>query len=59
MAKIHAKASRVIVWLGEEAAGSDQALEEIRVAAELSIRRLDNKAGILTLLLRPWFQRIW
>ncbi|KAK3340829.1 heterokaryon incompatibility protein-domain-containing protein, partial [Neurospora tetraspora] len=59
MAKIYAKASRVIVWLGEEAAGSDQALEEIRIAAELSTRRLDNKAGILPLLQRPWFQRIW
>ncbi|KAK3339433.1 heterokaryon incompatibility protein-domain-containing protein, partial [Neurospora tetraspora] len=59
MAKIYAKASRVIVWLGEEAAGSDQALEGIRIAAELSTRRLDNKAGILTLLQRPWFRRIW
>ncbi|KAK3334834.1 heterokaryon incompatibility protein-domain-containing protein, partial [Neurospora tetraspora] len=77
MAKIYAKASRVIVWLGEEAAGSDQALEEIRIAAELSTGRLDtelstgrldtelstrpldNKAGILTLLQRPWFRRIW
>ncbi|KAK3342341.1 heterokaryon incompatibility protein-domain-containing protein, partial [Neurospora tetraspora] len=72
MAKIYAKASRVIVWLGEEAAGSDQALEEIRIAAkrdqapeeiriaaELSTRRLDNKAGILTLLQRSWFRRIW
>ncbi|KAK3338111.1 heterokaryon incompatibility protein-domain-containing protein [Neurospora tetraspora] len=77
MAEIYAKASRVIVWLGKEAAGSDQALEEIRIAAELSTRQLvtelstrqlvtdlstrplDNKAGILTLLERPWFQRIW
>ncbi|KAK3342926.1 heterokaryon incompatibility protein-domain-containing protein, partial [Neurospora tetraspora] len=67
MAKIYAKASRVVVWLGEKAAGSDQALEEIRIAAEeeiriaaeLSTRRLDNKAGILTLLQRPWFRRIW
>ncbi|KAK3946547.1 heterokaryon incompatibility protein-domain-containing protein, partial [Pseudoneurospora amorphoporcata] len=59
MAKIYAKASRVIVWLGEETAGSDQALEEIRIAAELSTRRFDNKAGILTLLQRPWFWRIW
>ncbi|KAH7627231.1 heterokaryon incompatibility protein-domain-containing protein [Sordaria sp. MPI-SDFR-AT-0083] len=59
MAKIYAKASRVIVWLGKEAAGSDQALEKIRIAAELSKRRLDDKAGILTLLERSWFQRIW
>ena len=61
MAKIYAKASRVIVWLGEDAAGSNQALEEIRIAAdlELSTRRLDNKAGILELIQRPWFERIW
>ncbi|KAK3351911.1 heterokaryon incompatibility protein-domain-containing protein, partial [Neurospora tetraspora] len=59
MAKIYAKASHVIVWLGKEAAGSDQALEEILIAAELPTKRLDNKAGILTLLERPWFQRIW
>ncbi|KAK3950876.1 hypothetical protein QBC32DRAFT_345471, partial [Pseudoneurospora amorphoporcata] len=59
MAKIYAKANRVIVWLGEEAAGSDPALEDVRIAAERSTRRLGNKAGILILLQRPWFRRIW
>ncbi|RYO81134.1 hypothetical protein DL766_001643 [Monosporascus sp. MC13-8B] len=84
MAKIYAKASRVIVWLGETAADSDQALEEIRIAAvEQSTKSLINRANplhtpsgpgpypgatfgeeppqkaILTLLQRPWFQRIW
>ncbi|KAK3946515.1 heterokaryon incompatibility protein-domain-containing protein [Pseudoneurospora amorphoporcata] len=59
MAKIYAKASRVIVWLGEEVAGSDKVLEDIRIAAELSIRQLNNDPGILTLLQRPWFRRIW
>jgi hypothetical protein len=34
MAKIFAKASRVIVWLGEAADNSNQALEIIRMAAE-------------------------
>ena len=34
MAKIYCKANRVIVWLGEAAADSDQALKEIRVAAD-------------------------
>lgn len=34
MAKIYAKASRVVVWLGETANNSDQALEAIRMAAE-------------------------
>ena len=33
MAKIYAKASRVIVWLGEAAATSDQALEDIRMSS--------------------------
>ncbi|KAK3493505.1 heterokaryon incompatibility protein-domain-containing protein [Neurospora crassa] len=61
MAKIYAKATRIIVWLGEEAAGSDQALEEIRLAADVEryTRRPDNYAGILALLQRSWFQRIW
>ena len=59
MAKIYAKASRVIVWLGEAAAGSDQALEEICIVAELHTKRSVNEAAILTLLQRPWFQRIW
>lgn len=34
MAKIYGQADRVIVYLGEAADGSDQALEDIRVAAE-------------------------
>ncbi|KAK3947418.1 heterokaryon incompatibility protein-domain-containing protein [Pseudoneurospora amorphoporcata] len=66
MAKIYAKASRVIVWLGEKAAGSDQALEEIRIAAErdqalreIHIAAKNNKREILTLLQQSWFERIW
>jgi hypothetical protein len=34
MAKIFAQASRVIVWLGETAENSDEALETLRMAAE-------------------------
>ncbi|KAK4225946.1 ankyrin repeat-containing domain protein [Podospora fimiseda] len=36
MARIYAQASRVLVWLGEVADGSDQALDEICAAAEIS-----------------------
>ena len=63
IAKIYAKASRVIVWLGEAADQSDEALEEIRAAAEKE--HLDTPIGatsqraILTLLGRDWFRRIW
>lgn len=63
MAAIYAKASRVIVWLGEAQADGDQALEAIRVAAEnsmsvLKTRQLEEQA-IQQLLERPWFHRIW
>jgi len=67
MTKIYAKASRVIVWLGEaeeeEEDNSDQALEIIlRAAEEQSTNAATNERNeqaILTLLERPWFQRIW
>ena len=61
MAKIYAKASRVIVWLREAAATSGQALEDIRMSSSQQSLPLDktNKQAILDLIGRPWFQRIW
>ncbi|KAH8722793.1 heterokaryon incompatibility protein-domain-containing protein [Phaeosphaeriaceae sp. PMI808] len=60
MAKIYGQANRVIVWLGEEADDSDQALEDIRVAAEEeSTYSLDNNQKFIALLQRSWFERIW
>ena len=65
MAKIYSNAHRVIVWLGEEVIDKDTkgALEDIRLAAneeftERSKKEINQKA-ILSLLQRPWFQRIW
>ena len=61
MAKIYGQANRVVVWLGEAADDSDQALEEIRAAAA-SLQILWSAKtieAILKLLERPWFQRIW
>ncbi|KAM0168684.1 hypothetical protein ACHAPF_010749 [Botrytis cinerea] len=66
MAKIFGLANRIIVYLGEAADDSDQALESIRVAAEDESTE-DESDGInetsqrriLKLLKRPWFQRIW
>jgi hypothetical protein len=37
MAKIYGQASRVLVWLGEAADNSDQALEEIRLAGSKGV----------------------
>ncbi|KAL9625060.1 MAG: hypothetical protein Q9160_000789 [Pyrenula sp. 1 TL-2023] len=63
MAEIYGKANRVIVWLGKAESESDQALEQIRVAADdMSAKSLapqSIKQAILTLLQRPWFRRIW
>jgi hypothetical protein len=63
MANIYCKANRVIVWLGEAAADSDQALRDIRLAADESEGASHNEGAshhaILTLLQRDWFKRIW
>jgi hypothetical protein len=63
MSKVYGQAARVIVWLGEAATDSDQALDTIRIAgSETSYRSPDNetiKKPILALLQRQWFRRIW
>jgi hypothetical protein len=62
MAEIYAKASQVIVRLGEARDGSDEALKVIRVAAESSINLSKKRPpvqSILPLLERQWFRRIW
>jgi hypothetical protein len=63
MAKIYGLANRVVVYLGEAADDSDQALEDIRVAAEdestkSSISEKSQEA-VLKLVKRQWFRRIW
>jgi hypothetical protein len=63
MPKIYSKAHRIIVWLGEAADNSDEALEAIRIAAGKQSTNSSNdetiQQSILKLLQRPWFQRIW
>jgi hypothetical protein len=62
MAEIYAKASRVLVWLGEAGEDGDEALKAIhhtgKNAKDLSHAE-SNRHRILKLLQRPWFQRIW
>jgi hypothetical protein len=64
MAKIYAKASRAIVWLGEATAnGGDAALDYVRAVSGQQDTSIDRepwrKYMIIDLLERPWFQRIW
>ena len=62
MVEIYAKASRVIVWLGEAQDHSERALEAIRLAGEKSMEFSDPEPfqqAIRQLLRRPWFHRIW
>ncbi|GLA22566.1 hypothetical protein AnigIFM63326_003482 [Aspergillus niger] len=67
MARIYEQASQVMVWLGEEADDSTQALEAIRVAAGSVYSGEDSNLpsgsvpieGIKRLFLRGWFYRMW
>ncbi|EMR87688.1 putative het domain protein [Botrytis cinerea BcDW1] len=62
MAKIFGLADRVIVYLGEAADDSDQALKIIRGVEDEIMdpsSSKENEKQILELLERPWFQRIW
>ncbi|KAL7908170.1 heterokaryon incompatibility domain-containing protein [Trichoderma velutinum] len=63
MAEIYSKANRVIVWLGEAADNSDQALNSIRLVADeehqKSFQKDTDKQAVLAILERPWFRRIW
>ncbi|KAL6797500.1 heterokaryon incompatibility domain-containing protein [Trichoderma sp. SZMC 28013] len=62
MAEIYSKANRVVVWLGEAADDSDQALKSIRMAADeerQSFREDTDQQAVLAILERPWFRRIW
>lgn len=61
MAKIYAKATRVIVWLGRTIPDIDQALEDIRIAGftEKETEPATNDNAILKILEAPWFRRVW
>jgi hypothetical protein len=63
MAKIYGLANRVVVYLGEAADDSDQALEDIRVSAgdESTKSSISEKSqeAVLKLVKRQWFRRIW
>jgi hypothetical protein len=60
MVVIYAKASRVLVWLGEAVDDSDEAIEIIHTyAVQGSEVTHPNDYCVLKLLQRPWFQRIW
>ena len=61
MAAIYAKASRVLVWLGEARDDSDQALDTIRMAAKGLLDPYDSSThkAVQKLLSREWFFRCW
>jgi hypothetical protein len=60
MAKIYGQARCVVVWLGEDAEDGQQALEDIRAAAEEgSADIIAQNQRVIALLHRPWFERMW
>ncbi|GAT26799.1 LOW QUALITY PROTEIN: hypothetical protein RIB2604_02104820 [Aspergillus luchuensis] len=67
MARIYEQASQVMVWSGEEADNSTQALESIRAAAEAGFAEeqfhMSSESipieGVESLFQRTWFYRMW
>ena len=63
MAKIYNEATRVIVWLGEMANGSNEAIQYINLAAQNGRAGWQgmqkHQSAVLSLLQRPWFKRVW
>ncbi|RDA93623.1 hypothetical protein CP533_6182 [Ophiocordyceps camponoti-saundersi (nom. inval.)] len=60
IALIYAKAHRVIVWLGDSADGSHDAMAEIlQAAGESPVKCSSEHVSIRKLLQRSWFHRIW
>jgi hypothetical protein len=71
MAKIYAYARQVLAWLGEEADGSNEVMEQIRAEADQRIRSQSHSSilnqtdtgvsdiSMRLFLTRPWFRRIW
>ncbi|KAK3933541.1 heterokaryon incompatibility protein-domain-containing protein [Diplogelasinospora grovesii] len=68
MAEIYCRASRVIIWLGEPDGDEIEALQVIRAAAVAAAGEDDapevsngdtGRQGVISLIRRPWFQRIW
>jgi hypothetical protein len=63
MARIYNQAYSVVVWLGEEADDSDQALEAIvRAGNHRGLSFTDDvtvQRAVIKLLQRKWFRRIW
>jgi hypothetical protein len=63
MAMVYGQANRVIVWLGEAAECSEQALTQILVArGDMFTHPPSNDTigkQVIALLQRPWFRRVW
>jgi hypothetical protein len=63
MARIYNQAYGVVVWLGEEANDSDQALDAIvRAGNDRGLSFTDDvtvQRAVIKLLQRKWFRRIW
>lgn len=59
MAYFYGRASRVVVWLGPSANGSDKAIAMVRKEACTRSTDTSEFGPVLALLQRPWFSRNW
>ncbi|KAM3154952.1 hypothetical protein ABEW05_004586 [Botrytis cinerea] len=59
MRRVYSDASTVLIWLGPEADGSEEAMRSVERFDKEYWQTYDFQAQFMEILFRPWFTRIW
>ncbi|QSZ34409.1 hypothetical protein DSL72_006001 [Monilinia vaccinii-corymbosi] len=59
MRRVYSDATTVLIWLGPEADGSEEAMRSIERFDKGYWRTYDFQTQFMEILFRPWFTRIW
>ncbi|KAF7899412.1 hypothetical protein EAE99_012333 [Botrytis elliptica] len=59
MRRVYSNATTVLIWLGPEAEGSEQAMRSVERFDKAYWQTYDFQAQFMEILFRPWFTRIW
>jgi len=59
MNRIYRSASTVLIWLGPNADDSDTVMRKIQIFDKQSWQTYNFQVGLMEILYRPWFTRIW
>ncbi|APA13266.1 hypothetical protein sscle_10g080360 [Sclerotinia sclerotiorum 1980 UF-70] len=59
MRRVYSEATTVLIWLGSESDGSDDAMRSIERFDKGYWKTYDFQTQFMEILFRPWFTRIW